>query len=186
MLSTEYYMIENDDLKSIGEVAPGHSAEAVLDALDAIFEDGSGSERHAFVRCKSVEYSTLDRFISDDGVADRLSHWLNEQSRRNLWMLQWSEPDETIYYVIWRNVLLNLENVLSMMPPPDFQRLARELEGLFEPTPGEETASAVRIRTFDKTPVGKDRDMDDLLREFLLAGFKRTGCSALTCLQWTE
>lgn len=186
MLSTEYYLIEDAELKNIQELAPDHSVEETIGALEAIFEDGFSSENHAFVRCKLVEYSTLDRIVSDHGAADRLSHWMNEQSRRNLWLLQCSGPDETIYYVIWRNALLNLENVLSMMPPSDFQRLACELEELFEPTPGEEAASAVRIRTFDKAPVGMDRDMDDLLREFLLAEFERTGRSALTCLQWTE
>lgn len=47
MLSTEYYLIEDDELKSIEELAPSHSGEAVFDALEFIFEDGPGSEGHA-------------------------------------------------------------------------------------------------------------------------------------------
>lgn len=72
------------------------------------------------------------------------------------------------------------------MPPSDFSRLAYELEDLFGPAPGEQIASAVRMWAVDKTPVEEDRDMDDAPREFLLAEFERTGCSALTCLQWSE
>lgn len=100
--------------------------------------------------------------------------------------MQWGAPDETTYYLIRRNALLNLENVLNAMSLSDFHRLARKLEEFFEPTPGWEAKSAVRMRTFDLTPIRRDRSMDDALREFLLAEFQRTGYGALTCLQWTE
>ena len=186
MLSTEYYLIEDAELKNIEELAPGPSAEEVLDALDALFEDGSGTEGHAFVRCKSLEYPTLDRIISDDGAVDRLRHLMNEQSRGNLWLLQWGEPDETTYYLIWRNALLNVEDALGAMSPSAFHRLARQLEEFFEPTPGRETTSAVKIRKFDRTPIGEDITMDDALHEFLLAEFQRMGYSTLICLQWTD
>lgn len=76
MLSTEHYLIEDAELKNIEELALGHSAEETLDALEALFEDGSGSEGHAFVRCKSLEYPTLDRIVSDDGAVDGLRHFI--------------------------------------------------------------------------------------------------------------
>ena len=186
MLSMEYYLIEDAELKNIQELAPDHSSEDVLDALEAEFEDGSDSDRNAFVRCKSLGYPTLDRIVSYDGAVDRLRHLMNEQSRRNLWLLQWGEPDETTYYLIWRNVLLNVEDALSGMSPSDLHRLTCEFEEFFEPAPGWEVTSAVGMRAFDRTPIGEDINMDDSLREFLLSEFQRTGYSTLICLQWTE
>ena len=186
MMDTEYYLIEDCELRNVEELAPRRSAESILNALAARFESGTVPGTYVFVRCRSLEYSMLEFLTSDDRLADRLRLLMDGSSRRNLWMLQWHDPDETIYYIIWRNVLLNLKNVLSAMPPSDFSRLAYELEEEFEPLPGEQIASAVRMWAVDKTPVEEDRDMDDALREFLLAEFERTGCSALICLQWSE
>lgn len=88
MLDTEYYLIEDCELKNVEELAPRRSAETVLDALTAIFENGTVPGSYVFVRCKSFEYSMLEFLSSDDRLADTLRRLMNGSSRRNLWMLQ--------------------------------------------------------------------------------------------------
>ena len=174
--STEYYMVVDNRLVNIREMASGEDADNIIEELEAMVE-----RKPANTEPCSVLTSHLTPKTAGPLAADLVRNVSAAQGGIDL--MQSTDPEDgvTSYLLPYRGSLQTVEDIIGGMSLEEFRFLADALDDYFYDRMGQETPAQV-------FHIGLDRNtqVSEPFASFLSPILERARRGQVTVLQWTE